>query len=123
MEASKWRRLINWLIDNVLVLALLAMLTRLTLGANATQLQLRLTSMSLLFGYYVLTEFYFQRSLGKVLTHTLVVNQHDERPTLGAILLRTLCRFIPLEPLSLLFSRNSTWHDTLSRTKVVFISY
>ena len=123
MEASKWRRLINWLIDNVLVLMLLAMLTRVVLGADATQLQLRLVSMSLLFGYYVVAEFYFQRSLGKVLTRTLVVSRHDERPTLAAILLRTLCRFIPLEPLSLLFSSSRTWHDALSQTKVVFVGY
>ncbi len=80
-------------------------------------------SVGLLFVYYAATEYFFQRSLGKVITRTVVVNRDDERPSLGAVLLRTLCRFLPLEPLSLLLNGKYTWHDSLSGTKVVFVNY
>ncbi|TGD79071.1 RDD family protein [Hymenobacter wooponensis] len=123
MEASKTRRLINWLIDDVVILLALAMVVRLISDAEATQWQLRLASLGALFLYYVSGEFFFQRSLGKLLTRTIVVNKRDERPSLTAIVLRTVCRFIPLEPLSMLLNTKYAWHDRLSGTKVVFINY
>ncbi|UPL48263.1 RDD family protein [Hymenobacter sublimis] len=123
MEASKTRRFFNWLIDNIGVLLLISALIRWGSPSTTTQLQLRLTSVGFLFVYYLATEYFFQRSLGKFLTHTLVVNRQDERPSLAAVFLRTLCRFIPLEPASLLLNKKRTWHDMLSGTKVVFINY
>jgi uncharacterized RDD family membrane protein YckC len=123
VEASKTRRFLNWLIDTIGMLLLLAALVRWSSSPDATRLQLRLTTVGLLFLYYAAAEFFFQRSLGKLATRTLVVSRHDQRPSLPAILLRTLCRFIPLEPLSLLFSKNRALHDTLSGTKVVFVNY
>ncbi|GAA3954735.1 RDD family protein [Hymenobacter algoricola] len=123
MEASKTRRFLNWLIDSIGVFLLLTLLVRFCSSPTTTRLQLQLASMSLLFVYYAGAEFFFQRSVGKLLTHTLVVSQDDERPSLGAVLLRTVCRFIPLEPLSLLLTGKRVWHDTLSGTKVVFIDY
>ncbi|GAA4000506.1 hypothetical protein GCM10022408_09490 [Hymenobacter fastidiosus] len=123
MDASLTRRFLNWLIDNVGVLLLLTVLVRLGSNPAATRLYLRLASVGLLFIYYVGTEFFFQRSLGKLLTQTVVVSRDDERPSFGAILLRTVCRFIPLEPVSLLLSGKRAWHDSLSGTKVVFVNY
>ncbi|MBC8084009.1 MAG: RDD family protein [Hymenobacter sp.] len=117
------RRVCNWLIDSIGVLMLLAVLVRLVSGPEASRLQLRLSSMALLFVYYVVTEYFFQRSLGKFITRTAVVDEDDEKPDLGAVLLRTVCRFIPLEPLSLLFHGRLAWHDRLSGTKVVFLNY
>lgn len=105
------------------MLLVLATLVRWCSSPDATRLQLRLTTVALLFLYYVLAEFFFQRSLGKVATRTLVVNRHEQRPSLQAILLRTICRFIPLEPISLLFNKNRALHDLLSGTKVVFVNY
>lgn len=123
MEASKTRRFLNWLIDTLGMLLLLGTLVRWGSGPEATRLQLRITTVGLLFLYYVATEFFFQRSLGKLVTRTLVVNSHDQRPSLPAVLLRTLCRFIPLEPISMLFGRHRALHDILSGTKVVFVNY
>jgi len=37
------------------------------------------------------------------------------------IVIRSLCRFIPLEAFSFLFNDGSGWHDTISSTKVINI--
>lgn len=68
--------------------------------------------------YYVVLEFLFGRTLGKVLTGTRVVTSEGRALSMPTAVLRTLCRFLPLEPMS--FSLGETWwHDSLSRTQVV----
>ena len=51
---------------------------------------------------------------------TRVVSENGTDPTFGQVAGRTLSRFIPFEPLSVLFSNTHLgWHDSLSKTKVV----
>jgi uncharacterized RDD family membrane protein YckC len=69
-------------------------------------------------GYYILTEFLFQRTLGKLLTKTMVVTKTGGKPTFGQVLGRTLSRSIPFEYLSYLVSVNGI-HDRLSGTRVI----
>jgi uncharacterized RDD family membrane protein YckC len=58
--------------------------------------------------------------MGKLLTRTMVVAADGGRPTWGAVALRTLCRLVPLEALTYLFSRDHHGlHDWASRTRVV----
>lgn len=68
--------------------------------------------------YYIVFEHYFQRTLGKFATGTIVVDDRDGRPTFGQIVGRTFCRLIPFEPLIAFFS-GSFLHDTVSGTKVI----
>ena len=71
------------------------------------------------FVYYFLSEALGQRTLGKLITGTKVVTVNGTKPTLGAIAMRTLCRFVPFEPFSF-FTRNpGGWHDKWSGTIVV----
>lgn len=68
--------------------------------------------------YYVSFEVITGRTLGKVLTGTRVVTTSGQELSIHTALVRTLCRLIPLEPMS--FSLGETWwHDSLSRTQVV----
>jgi uncharacterized RDD family membrane protein YckC len=59
------------------------------------------------------------RTIAKFITKTKVINENGEKPDFGTILIRSLCRFIPFEPLSFLLSETSGWHDRLSKTLVV----
>jgi uncharacterized RDD family membrane protein YckC len=68
--------------------------------------------------YYILTEFLFQKTLGKVLTKTMVVTKTGDKPTLGQIIGRTLSRSIPFEYLSYLGTVIGI-HDRLSGTRVI----
>ncbi len=71
--------------------------------------------------YYSILEATTGKTIAKFITKTKVVNSKGEKPEFGAILIRSLCRFIPFEPFSFLGSDNSGWHDKLSKTIVVEI--
>ncbi len=72
------------------------------------------------FGYYVVMEFYFQRTVGKYLTGSLVVNEYGERPDFKTICVRTLTRIIPIDPFSVLWTNDERpWHDKWTKTYVV----
>lgn len=68
--------------------------------------------------YYIICEFFFQKTLGKVFTQSIVVNEYGEKPDLKTIVVRTVIRFIPFEPLSFI-SGNRGWHDKWSKTFVI----
>jgi uncharacterized RDD family membrane protein YckC len=68
--------------------------------------------------YYFFFELVFQKTPGKFLTKTRVVDNHGNNPTAARLALRTLIRFVPFEGLSFLFGTTGL-HDVLSKTKVV----
>ncbi len=75
-----------------------------------------------LFLYNFFFEFFFKRTIGKMLLRFRILG-FDESLSLNRlfqILKRTLSRFIPLEPFSILLDEErEMWHDKLSKTKVV----
>ncbi|WP_281297587.1 RDD family protein [Flavobacterium limnophilum] len=73
----------------------------------------------ILFLYYFLTETYFSRTFAKYFTKTIVVTKDGLKPSYKIILLRTLCRFIPLEAITFLGSNVRGLHDFFSDTYVV----
>lgn len=68
---------------------------------------------------YLVLEYFFGRSFGKLITGGIVVNKNGLKPGFGAILIRTLCRLIPFDALSFLGKSGRIWHDSLSNTYVV----
>ena len=68
--------------------------------------------------YYVCFEVVSGRTIGKIVTGTRVVTLSGLALSIPTVMLRTLCRLLPFEPMS--FSLGETWwHDSLSRTQVV----
>ncbi len=60
------------------------------------------------------------RSLGKVITRTVVVKTDNSRLTFKDVFIRSLCRLIPFEPISIFFNlENAMWHDKGSNTMVI----
>ncbi len=116
-----WRRLGGWVLDILVVMALLLMNVR-ALAFTGSVLDdvpyfhdspYPLISV-MLFVYFFSTEVVFLRTLGKVATGTFVV---VERRRMLTILGRTLLRYIPLEAFSFL-GRHTGWHDEFSNTSV-----
>jgi uncharacterized RDD family membrane protein YckC len=70
-----------------------------------------------MFSYYLFFEWLWARTPGKLIFGTIVVTESGGEPSLGQLVKRTLCRFIPFEPLSFLGARG--WHDSISRTRVI----
>lgn len=73
------------------------------------------------FLYYWAFESALGRTPGKFITGTKVVMEDGSEPRAGAIAIRTLVRFIPLEPLSYFqYGKEDVWwHDMWSKTRVV----
>lgn len=69
--------------------------------------------------YYSSFEVLTGRTIAKFITKTKVVKENGEKPNFGTILIRSLCRFIPLEPFSFLGLENKGWHDRISKTIVI----
>lgn len=69
--------------------------------------------------YYTLFEAITGKTIGKYLTKTKVVTLTGGKPGWAGILLRSVCRFIPLDQISFILNSDSGWHDSLSKTMVV----
>jgi len=69
--------------------------------------------------YYGLCETYFSRTIGKLVTKTIVVMEDGSKPDAITILKRSFCRIIPFDGLSFLGSRSRGWHDTIPNVYVV----
>lgn len=70
------------------------------------------------FGYYVFMETKYQKTIGKFISKTRVVNKNGAKPDLGDIVRRTFCRLIPFDGISFLFTANG-FHDRLSDTTII----
>lgn len=74
------------------------------------------------FGYHLICEAIWQKTPGKLFTKTKVVDREGNKPSFLKILIRSLVRYIPFEPLSFLFGGYPIgWHDSFSKTLVVSV--
>ncbi len=69
--------------------------------------------------YYVSLEGTSGRTIGKMLLRTRVVGEDGQGIDAATAFLRSLIRFIPLEPLSVFGSTRRMWHDRWTHTAVV----
>ena len=69
--------------------------------------------------YYNVFEIFSTRTVGKWITQTIVVDHNGEKPNSEMILVRSLCRLIPFNALSIIGFPARTWHDSISKTYVV----
>lgn len=122
ISSASWRkRLLNFLIDFCVIYLFSQLWVDLILDVEGLNLN-TLFLLSLLPHpiYYFILELLTQRTLGKFITRTKVVNYDGGKPSLRSVLIRTISRYIPFEVLSFVGSKNpSGWHDILSHTAVV----
>ena len=127
-------RFVNYLIDVIAVYAIASIVGILfavaALGAGTydeegtidsggtIQLLLLVVWLAIIFGYYVLLEYFAKgRTLGKMATGTMAVKEDGSNLSFKDAFLRTLCRFIPFEFISAFGYR--PWHDSLTGTLVI----
>ena len=125
------KRFIHFVIDYIFVSflllpllgALIGIVSALT-GVDRSSMNKILISYRLLLGagtmilYYVLFEYFLNKTIGKFLTRSIVVTETDAKPSFKSCLLRTLIRFVPFEPFSILSSDSKMWHDKWTKTVV-----
>lgn len=112
-------RLLHFVIDTIIWMVVTTILTLPINAQDDTQMLLGyLIMLATFIGYYTLLETKYQKTVAKFITKTKVVNYDGSKPTSADILRRTLCRIIPFDAISFLFSANG-FHDRLSNTKVI----
>jgi uncharacterized RDD family membrane protein YckC len=119
-DASTGKRFANMLIDTFIVWVINFVLgIGLVFGRPAgAELLLYAVGLTSSFLYYVVCEgLLLGRTVGKLVTGTKVVDEDGNPPTLGTVMLRTVCRWVPFEPFSCFGGRG--WHDRWSGTHVV----
>ena len=108
---------IAWMILTAIVFFLIGLISE-----TFTQRELTLISYVLIFAvfiaYYAIMEIKFQKTVGKFITNTKVVNIDGSKPQNSDIIMRTFCRLIPFDRISFLFVKNGI-HDFLSKTTVI----
>ncbi|MBB4800046.1 putative RDD family membrane protein YckC [Flavobacterium nitrogenifigens] len=117
-------RFVNFLIDFILVFVLYFSISPnieslLSLTAQYERAIYRIAALLIFIAiYYIVLEHKYQKTLGKIITKTKVVNLEGEKAELSDIVNRTFCRLIPFDRVSFFFSRNGI-HDVMSKTKVI----
>lgn len=114
---SAGMRLLNYLIDGVILTFLVP---QVLIMLDYEKFWLMINSIYWLSFplYYLIMEFFFQRTIGKMITGSVVINEYAEKPDFVAVGLRTIIRIVPFEALSFL-NNNRGWHDRWTNTYVV----
>jgi len=69
---------------------------------------------------YAICEYKWQKTPGKYITKSVVIDEYGNKPELRAIILRSIIRFVPFEPFSCYEDNYSRgWHDRWANTWVV----
>jgi len=71
------------------------------------------------FAYYAVMEHMLGQTVGKMIMKTRVVNVDGGQPSLGQTVIRTLCRMVPLEFISVWIGDGVMWHDKWASTRVI----
>lgn len=70
--------------------------------------------------YYFISEYFFNKTIGKIITGTKVVVSKSKKDNYITFLVRTISRLIPLEPFSIFIDEKKImWHDKISGTMVI----
>lgn len=123
VPTSQGKRFMNYILDYIFILICYVILYALfdTSSGTSTGEEGGDSFLIYLFYliYYVFFEGIWQKTPAKLLTRTKVITKEGEKPTLGVIIIRSLCRLIPFDNFSYLSTNPVGWHDSISKTLVV----
>lgn len=118
-KVSALTRFIHFIVDTIVWLIIAAILTFPLNAKDDLQMLLGYLLLFISFmGYYTFMETKYQKTIGKFMTKTKVVNKNGSKPEVGDIVRRTFYRLIPFDRISFLFAPNG-FHDRLSDTTII----
>ncbi|MDD5362123.1 MAG: RDD family protein [Ignavibacteria bacterium] len=120
-EADGLKRFLNLIIDIGIIISLIIIFNKFYFFLRILHIHVafKLFDLALVFSYFYGLESSIGQTVGKMLTKTKVISDNGDKPTSQQMLVRTIARFIPFEPV--LFIGGNWLHDSLSHTKVVCI--
>lgn len=122
---GKGIRFANFIIDRIvsyiiaMLLGVVIAVVNMELLESISDFEDTMITLAIYLIYYMVMEYQFQTTVGKLITGTVVVDLEGNKPTLKAIVGRSFSRIVPFEAFSFLGSEASGWHDTWSKTRVV----
>lgn len=120
---SRRIRFLNWVIDSVISITVFIVLVRLLFPDGISREYATLIDLLIIvfnFAYYLIFESIIGRTPAKFFTRTIVLDEENNPASFKKILIRTFSRFVPLEPLFILFNEDKMGlHDVLSATKTI----
>lgn len=119
VEADGAKRFLNFVIDAAVVISMIIIFNKFYFFLKILHIHdaFKIFDLALIFTYFYGLELSIGRTVGKMITKTRVVTDTGDKPTTQQLLVRTISRFIPLEPV--LYIGGAWLHDSLSHTKVV----
>jgi uncharacterized RDD family membrane protein YckC len=120
--ADKSKRALNFLIDTGIIYCfyyLFSIVGMILMPEKTMNKQWGLWYGFFTFVYFIFFESTLQKTPGKMISKTIVVNIDGTRPGFGRIVLRTIVRFSPFDFLSYMFGIGKGQHDYFSKTVVV----
>ena len=114
---DKSTRLTNYLIDFILIYILWYVLIVVVDGSNYFSLFYLTT-----FVYYLVLEYAFQQTIGKMVTKTKVIYHQGGKPGFFRTFLRSLFRLIPIDAFSYLLGTEIGIHDSWSFTRIIYVN-
>lgn len=116
-KASLIKRILNFVIDTTIVAFSMYFIYSICSELPNTLLKLILLTY---FGYYIHMEHRYQKTIGKYVTKTKVVNIYGQKAKFSQIIQRSFCRILPFDPFTFFFpKKDMEFHDVFTQTKVI----
>ena len=106
--AATWKRLVNFILDYLAIMGIVIGIIVIapTIGPDGSPGKFYFLFYCIFFLYYAIMEAVFGRTIGKFITGTVVIRETDlEKITANQALGRSISRFVPFEPFSMLGSQ------------------
>ena len=121
--ASLSKRLLNYIIDTFFILFIIGIIQYSTNSIQSPYYindDIMIALLLLIFPvYYIVLEYKFGKTIGKIFTKTKVISTKGNELTFGQSAARFFCRIIPFERFSAFFSNGVFWHDSIPKTLVI----
>lgn len=116
-SVNKGDRIINFVID-YLIISIIFFVVEVIFGYFYYSSSLVFYFIMVL--YYFISEAINAQTIGKKVTGTIVVNMHNEKPSIQRIFLRSLLRLNPFDYHSYAFGNEQGGHDLISKTRLIY---
>jgi uncharacterized RDD family membrane protein YckC len=113
---NKGIRILNFCIDSFAIIIFSDIIVKI-IGNNRAS---GLVSLICYFLYYLIFESLNGKTIGKIITKTIVVNNNNTKPNILKVFVRTIIRFYPFDLVSYLFGFENGAHDIFSKTRLKY---
>lgn len=118
VKATHLRRFENLIIDSIIISGLTILINSLSFNYDINSNEFYIEILIISTFYYLIFEYFTQRTPAKWITFTKVIGYDGNRPSFLMVLVRSICRWIPFERIIYALG-GPLLHDRISKTNVI----